>query len=73
MFVVHETTSELKTHDRLDLIIYRCRKHRQLTRKEGVFIVCFPLNILMVHSLKPTIIANGNTLTGVGFARLDSP
>jgi hypothetical protein len=31
------------------------------------FIACFPLNVLMAHSPKPIIIANGNTLTGVGF------
>jgi hypothetical protein len=69
MFVVHETTSELKTHDLLDHVICQCRKHRrQLTRKEGAFVVCFPLNVSMVHSPKPTIIDNGNTLTDIGFA-----
>jgi hypothetical protein len=28
--------------------------------------MCFPLNILMVYSLKLTFIANGNNWTGVG-------
>jgi hypothetical protein len=37
-------------------------------RQEEGFIVCFPLNILMIHSPKPTIIANNNNLTGIGFA-----
>jgi hypothetical protein len=28
----------------------------------------FPLNVLMVHSLKPIIVANGNNLVNAGFA-----
>jgi hypothetical protein len=35
-------------------IICWCRKHRQLTYQEGGFAVCFPLDILMVYSLKLT-------------------
>jgi hypothetical protein len=35
--------------------------------QEGGFVVCFPLNVLMVHSPKPTIITNSNRQTDVGF------
>jgi hypothetical protein len=69
VFLGHETTSELESHDLVDPIICRCRKHQQFTRYVGGFVACFPLNISMVYSPKPTIITDGNNLIHVKFAR----
>jgi hypothetical protein len=68
VFIIHKTTSELETRDLVDPIICRCRKHQQLAHQEGGFVSCFPLNVLMVHSPKYIIIANGKSLASVGFA-----
>jgi hypothetical protein len=66
--LVCETSSELETCDLVYPIICRCRKHRHLARQEGWFVAWFPPNVLMVHSLKPVIIIDGNHQTGVRFA-----
>jgi hypothetical protein len=47
-------------------IMCRCWKHRQLERQEGGFIVCFPLDVLMVFSPKLTFVSNGNNTNDVG-------
>jgi hypothetical protein len=60
VFIVHEAISELEMRYLVDPIICRCRKHRQLACQEDSFVACFPLNVLMVHSPKPTIVANSN-------------
>jgi hypothetical protein len=57
VLVVRESTLELESRDLVDHVIHQ----------EGIFVVCFSLNVLMVHTLKFTIIANGNNLTSVGF------
>jgi hypothetical protein len=67
MFIIHETTSKLETRDCVDPIICRCRKHGQLARQEGGFVACFPLNVSMVHSPKPTIVTNSSHLISIGF------
>jgi hypothetical protein len=67
VFVVCKTTLKLETRDLVDPIICRCRKHRQLACQEGGFVACFPLNVSLVHSPKPTLVANGSNLAGVGF------
>jgi hypothetical protein len=68
MLVFCETTSELETRDLDHPVIYCCRKYRQLACQEGGFAACFPLNVLMVYSLKLTFVANNNNLTSVGLA-----
>jgi hypothetical protein len=68
VLVVHETTLELETRDLDHPVICWCIKHRQLACQEGVFVACFPLNVLKVCSLKLTFVANGNNLTDVGLA-----
>jgi hypothetical protein len=35
VLVVHETTSELETHNLDDPVICWCQKHRQLVHQEG--------------------------------------
>jgi hypothetical protein len=66
--IVREITSELETHDPVDPIICRCRKYRQLVCQEGRFVACFPLNVLIVHSLELTIIVDDKHLTCGGFS-----
>jgi hypothetical protein len=39
-----------------------------LTRQERRFVACFPLNVSIVHSAKPTVITDGNQQTNAGFA-----
>jgi hypothetical protein len=63
---IHETNSRLETCDLAYPVIYRCRKHRQLAHHEGEFVACFPLNVLMVHSPKLIIVANGEHQTSGG-------
>jgi hypothetical protein len=63
---VHETTSDLETRNYDHSIICWCIKYRQLVLQKGAFAVCFPLNVLMVYSSKPTFITSGNNPTGVG-------
>jgi hypothetical protein len=46
-------------------VICRCRKHRQLARLEGGFAGCFPLDVLMVHLLKPVVVTDGSKLFGI--------
>jgi hypothetical protein len=36
VFFVRETTSKLKTHDLVDHVIYRCRKHRHARTGAGL-------------------------------------
>jgi hypothetical protein len=66
--IVHETSSELESIDLMDPIICRCRKHRQLARQKGAFVACFPLDVPMVHLLKPTIVTDNNSSIGIDFA-----
>jgi hypothetical protein len=68
VFVVCDTTLELESRALIDPVICWCKKHRQLARQKGGFVACFPLNISMVHSPKPIVIANDNNLTDVGLA-----
>jgi hypothetical protein len=62
VLVVCETTSELEMCDLDHPIICQCRKHRQLARQEGGFVVCFPSDILMVHSSTLIVAADGERL-----------
>jgi hypothetical protein len=66
--IVHEITSELEMHDLVDPIICRCRKHQQLACQKGRFVACFPLNVLIVHSLELTITVDDEHLTCGGFS-----
>jgi hypothetical protein len=68
VLVVCETTSELETRNLDHLVICRCRKYWQLARQEGDFAVYFPLDVMMVHSLKPAIVMNGSNLFGAEVA-----
>jgi hypothetical protein len=68
VFIIYETTLELETCDLVHHVICRCRKHQQLASQEGGFVVCFPLNILMVHSSTLVVTTNGEHLTCGGFS-----
>jgi hypothetical protein len=66
--IVHETTSELESRDLIDPVICQCRKHRQLVHQEGEFVVCFPLNVLMVHSSTLAVTTDSEHLIRGGFS-----
>jgi hypothetical protein len=38
-----------------------------LAHQEGAFVACFLVNVLMVHSPKPTVVTDSNRLIDVGF------
>jgi hypothetical protein len=44
-----------------------------MERMEGGYVVCFPLNVLMVHSPKPTLVANDNNQTVGSFLGNNKP
>jgi hypothetical protein len=65
---VRETTSELESHDLVDPVICRCRKHQQLSHQEGRFVACFHLNVLRVHSSTVVVTPDDKHLTCGGFS-----
>jgi hypothetical protein len=65
---VRETTSELESHGLVDPVICWCRKYRQLACQEGGLVVCFPLNISMVHSSTLASTTDSEHLTYGGFS-----
>jgi hypothetical protein len=68
VLVVPETTSEQETRDLDHLVICRCKKHRQLSCQVGAFVVCFPLNVPIVHSSTLTVGTNRERLMCGGFS-----
>jgi hypothetical protein len=73
VLVFCETILELESRDLVDHVIWWCRKYRQLVRKVGGFVVCIPLNVLMVHSAMLTIATDGERLTCGDTLSLASP
>jgi hypothetical protein len=53
--------------DLVEPIYCRCRKHRELARQDGGFVVRFPLNISLVHSSALVVYTDGKHLTCGGF------
>jgi hypothetical protein len=54
--------------DLVDPVFCRCKKYRQLPCKKGGFSVCFPLDVLMVHSSTLAISTDAEHLTCGGFS-----
>jgi hypothetical protein len=67
-FVVHKTTSEQEYVILTTLYLADAKNIDSWCDKKGDLQRAFPLDVPMVPSLKLSFVANGNHLTGVGFA-----
>jgi hypothetical protein len=67
-FIVGETTSELESHDLVDHVICRYRKHRQFAHQVGGFVACSALNVSMVHPSMLIVTNDGEHLTCNGIS-----
>jgi hypothetical protein len=67
-FIVHKTTSELECTILTTLYLAGAKNTDSWHTRKGDFWSALPLDVLMVYSLKPSFIVNGNNPTGIVLA-----